>query len=210
MIKFEQVRKDSTVEKISDKITRFVLGPYNWCTYLIQDKKNVLIDASYPVMKPLSDVKVDIIIPTHFHFDHVLFLEEIAEINNSKVYATKEACKWIKKYQRGIIPKRYSSLVNKWKSPPEIHPFITDFVMEGDIVDTGSLFLRVLETYGHFPGEISIYEEKQGILFSGDVLFDNNMYGSSRYRGGNKKLLDESVKRLESLKAKTLCPGHLL
>jgi len=215
VIYFEQVKKDSIVEKIDNNITRFSLGPYISCSYFIKDRKNVLVDASYPLMKPTVDEEVDIVVLTHGHFDHSIFLEEIVKAHNPKVYATKKTSDWLEKYKDEFVPNdlksKYTELLKRWKYPPEVHSVkVTNFVKEGDIINTGSLSFRILETDGHCPGEVCLHEENKGILFSGDILLGNNIYGTPNYRGGDKKLLDESIKRLKSLKVVKLCPGHLL
>jgi len=214
MIYAEQILKESKIEKIDERITRFILGPNNWCCYLIEDRKNVLIDASYPVVKPLSDVKVDAIAITHPHFDHIAFAQEIIETNRPKVYASKEAAAWLERYKHELVPKKYNSYkpLERWKTPSTVLPFeITDFVKDGDVISTGTLSLRVLEMPGHHcPGEICLYEANKGILFSGDVWFGDEIYGSSKFREGNEKLLKDSIKKLKALKVKKLLPGHII
>jgi hydroxyacylglutathione hydrolase len=44
-------------------------------------------------------------------------------------------------------------------------------LQDGDELDLGrALVLRVLHTPGHTPGSISLYWEREGILFTGDSL----------------------------------------
>jgi len=214
MLYVEQILKESKIEKIDERITRFVLGPDNWCTYLIEDRRNVLIDASYPVVKPLVDARIDAIAITHTHFDHIAFTQEIIEANRPKVYASKEAAAWLERYKHELIPKKYNGYepLRRWKTPAIVNPFeITDFVKDGDIISTGNLSLRVIEMPGHHcPGEICLYEKNKGILFSGDVWFGDEIYGSSKFREGNEGLLKDSIKILKTLKVKILLPGHIV
>lgn len=42
----------------------------------------------------------------------------------------------------------------------------------GDVVDLGDRAFEVIHTPGHSPGGIALYEEKTGILLSGDIIYD--------------------------------------
>jgi len=214
MLHIEQILKESKVEKIDDRITRFILGPNNWCCYLIEDRRNILIDASYPVVRPLANVRVDAIAITHPHFDHIAFAEEIIEANKPKVYASEKTFAWLERYKHELIPKKYNGYkpLERWKTPSTVNPFkITDFVKEGDVIDTGTMSLRVLEMPGHHcPGEICLYEKDKEFLFSGDAYLGNGIYGSSKFREGNENLLKDTTKKLKPLKVRKLLPGHII
>ena len=43
---------------------------------------------------------------------------------------------------------------------------------DGDIVDIGERTLTIYHTPGHSPGHISIFDEANGYLFTGDLLYD--------------------------------------
>ncbi|TIX37532.1 MAG: MBL fold metallo-hydrolase, partial [Mesorhizobium sp.] len=43
---------------------------------------------------------------------------------------------------------------------------------QGDIVDLGDRAFEVIHTPGHSPGGIALYENRTGILFSGDIVYD--------------------------------------
>jgi hydroxyacylglutathione hydrolase len=78
---------------------------------------------------------------------------------------------------------------------------------EGDRVF--DMDLVVLETPGHTPGSVCFYSEREGILFSGDTLFFDNV-GRSDLPGGSEKKLRESIqKKIASLPPETrVFPGH--
>jgi len=222
-INFEQFRKDAKIERIDDRITRFISWYDSCCCYLIEDRRNVLIDASYPLMKPLSDIMVDIILLTHPHCDHPTFAKEIAEAVGSKVYASRGTAEWFRKYGNEIIPKDRTDvkeILAKYKTPPEVYPPKIDrIIKEGDVINTGSLALRVIETPGHSPGDLCFLEEERGTFFSGDALLKIKENGELKtggwkvngrvLRDSNRKLLEKSVIKLKSIKFGMLCPGHV-
>ncbi|RVA62895.1 MBL fold metallo-hydrolase, partial [Mesorhizobium sp. M7A.F.Ca.CA.001.11.2.1] len=42
----------------------------------------------------------------------------------------------------------------------------------GDVVDLGDRAFEVIHTPGHSPGGIALYENRTGILLSGDIIYD--------------------------------------
>jgi len=73
---------------------------------------------------------------------------------------------------------------------------------EGDELMINSLTFKVLETPGHSPGSITIYLKKviehegkayPGVIFSGDIISENNI-GRTDHEHGNRKELLESIR----------------
>jgi glyoxylase-like metal-dependent hydrolase (beta-lactamase superfamily II) len=215
-IDFEQIRKDSKIEKIQNGITRIVSWYDNCCSYWIEgSSRNVLIDASYPLT---IDDRIDILVLTHPHCDHITFAKELVEIHGCEVYASRGTVKWLEDYGNEIIPDYRTDvkeILTKYKNPPVVYPVeITKIIKEGDVINMGSSTLRILETPGHSIGDTCILDEERKILFTGDMLFEDGRnggwkIGSHILRGSNKELLAESVKRLKSLKVQMICPGHI-
>lgn len=73
----------------------------------------------------------------------------------------------------------------------------------------GKLYqFTVLRTPGHKEDCVCYYDEKEGILFSGDTLFQESI-GRTDLPGGNISELMSSLKRLALLPPKTMVyPGH--
>ncbi|MCR4281908.1 MAG: MBL fold metallo-hydrolase [Bauldia sp.] len=82
----------------------------------------------------------------------------------------------------------------------------TGLVADGDEIDLGDRRLSVLHTPGHSPGHLSLFEEKTGILFSADAVYDgplvDTLYHSdtSRYRA--------TMRRLRELQPSIVHGGH--
>ena len=67
---------------------------------------------------------------------------------------------------------------------------------------------RVLHIPGHTPGSAGFYDEKEGVLFSGDTLFKWSR-GRTDLTGGDEALMQESLKRLLSMQEETIVlSGH--
>jgi glyoxylase-like metal-dependent hydrolase (beta-lactamase superfamily II) len=71
----------------------------------------------------------------------------------------------------------------------------------------GSHQLEFFHTPGHTDGSICILDKKTGVLFSGDTKFANGVCGRTDL-GGSDEQIQESLKRIEEIPYKLLCPGH--
>ncbi len=80
---------------------------------------------------------------------------------------------------------------------------------EGEQVRIGDLVFDVLHTPGHTEGSVCLYEERAGLLLSGDVLFAGS-YGRTDLPGGDDQAMVASLARLaRDLPAGIrVLPGH--
>ncbi len=77
----------------------------------------------------------------------------------------------------------------------------------GESIDFGGLHFTVLHTPGHTPGGICLWGE--GVVFTGDTLFNFGIGRSDMPGGSESQLLDSIVTRLMVLPDKTIIyPGH--
>jgi len=66
--------------------------------------------------------------------------------------------------------------------------------------------LKPIKTPGHTQDSLCfLYKD---ILFSGDTIF-NEGTGRTDLEGGNEKQIQESIKKIKTLKYNILCPGHI-
>lgn len=82
-------------------------------------------------------------------------------------------------------------------------------VGEGDTVKMGDTDFEVLHTPGHSRGSVSYWCPEEGVLFSGDVVFDNGAPGSVG-DDSEPEELRTSLRRLASLEPPPgrVYPGH--
>ena len=146
---------------------------------------------------------------THGHFDHVAALPDLLEAYGGHPqigihpldahYLGKDALAFHRDSfaAAGGNPVYVDSL---WKPLPEANILFEEGDMAGPF--------KVLHLPGHTPGSIGFYDEKAGVLFSGDTLF-RGAYGRTDLPGGNPAHLRQSLKRLFSMNKEIhVCPGH--
>ncbi|MDI6806478.1 MAG: PqqD family peptide modification chaperone [Candidatus Aenigmarchaeota archaeon] len=180
--------------EIADKIYLYgsELGSF---TYYIDDDKKILIDAGVLVKKP-----IDMIIVTHCHFDHILFLNELKKMNGCEIICGE-------KDKRDIEELTEKVMVNL--SPKNIVPTKVDTVVKnGDVIKTNNFTFSILETPGHTDGSISVYDKHKSILFSGDAWFGGDNQGKWIYLSGSEKQSKDTLNILKKINPKCIFPGH--
>ncbi|MEK9711692.1 MAG: hydroxyacylglutathione hydrolase [Thalassolituus sp.] len=131
--------------------------------------------------------RIRMIINTHEHHDHVEGNPAIVAATGAEVIAHRNAIERIPDVDRGVVA--------------------------GDIIQLGSIKLKVLFTPGHTPVHLCLLvaaEDNDGtsILFSGDTLF-NACAGNCRNGGDVDEMYDTFVSQLMPLPDDTiLYPGH--
>jgi glyoxylase-like metal-dependent hydrolase (beta-lactamase superfamily II) len=105
---------------------------------------------------------------------------------------------------RGAAASAAAFLGQAVDPPPDPDAFIAD----GDEVEVAGVKLRVIHTPGHTPGSVSFYTE--GMLFSGDTLFQASIGRTDLPGGDYRQEMDSIVDRLLALPDETIVlPGHM-
>ena len=80
---------------------------------------------------------------------------------------------------------------------------------EGQLIEVGGATLTVLHTPGHSPGGCCLYTEADGVLFSGDTLFNGGPGATGRSFSDRPTILGSIADRLLPLPADTVVhTGH--
>jgi hydroxyacylglutathione hydrolase len=83
-----------------------------------------------------------------------------------------------------------------------------DMILKEGIITLGDETLEVFLTPGHSPGSISLYWPSKKALFSGDVIFVQNV-GRTDFPGGDGAMLKNSIVELSKLEIEHFLPGHM-
>lgn len=193
-------------------ISTLVLSSYQTNVYVVSNDQGAFVvdpaDDCARIMDAIRTVaggKIDAIVVTHEHSDHIGALAQLRHETDAPVIASAIDAPLIEKQQKQAAAK-LSPVQNK---------VVDRTVKEGDIVELCGMKWKVLITPGHTKGSMCLYlpasenGEERGILFSGDTLFCG-AFGRTDFPGGSMNEMVKSLKRLDTLPADTLVfPGHM-
>ncbi len=183
---------------------------YDSNIFLIQSDINMLIDSgtgsnSGSVFRKLrkfgfEPAELDLLVNTHCHYDHTGGNREFIENSGCDLLASAPAAEALRTADRELT---LSSMFGS-----ELEPMsVSRTLGEGDEIDLGERKLIILSTPGHTKGSISLYEKKEKLLFSGDVVFKGGV-GRTDLPSSDTSEMRETLKRLENLDIEKLYPGH--
>ncbi len=186
------------------------IGPFNYIdsnVYLITGEHPIVVDAGtgsstdaiISEIRRFSSSDPELIVATHCHYDHVGGLAQLMEAFDCPAVAGWRDAPYI----RSADPLyTVSGLFESTMSPAEVGD-----VRSGDTISSGEHTFQVIETPGHTPGGICLYEGSTGYLISGDVLFSNG-FGRTDFTGGSMSDLRESLRLISNIDIRGLFPGH--
>ena len=156
-------------------------------SYLIHDNKSntvAIIDPSEfaPCDKIISKKykKLDYILNTHHHYDHV--------------GGNKE------------LKKKYNSKILGFKSDEERIPNIDKLLEDNEEFNIGNIKFTTLFIPGHTTGHIAFYSKTEKVIFTGDTLFS---MGCGRVFEGTYNQMFNSLSRIKDLPEDTkIYCGH--
>jgi glyoxylase-like metal-dependent hydrolase (beta-lactamase superfamily II) len=186
-------------------IKNLIVGNLEENCYIVSDEKTKEAMVIDPGDEPdrivdeikQNDLKVNYIICTHAHFDHIGAVGDIKNETGAKVMMHKAD---VELYENA----RDQAAI--WGIHIDELPSPDVFIAEGDSVKVGGMVFHVIHTPGHSPGGICLYGE--GVVFTGDTLFQGSV-GRTDFHGGDIAQLKESFRRLLELPDETkVFSGH--
>lgn len=190
-------------------LERIPAGIYAVNCYVLGDKatnKAVVIDPGGDVDRIIkmledNDLKLEYIMLTHAHVDHIGGVEELINRTGIPVYMHKDDLYMLMDGRANQSIALGGPVVEAETDKP------IKFVEDGDVLELGELKLSIIHTPGHTEGGICI--QVGDFIFTGDTLFANSI-GRSDLEGGNEEKLMDSLKNKllvldEDLK---VLPGH--
>jgi len=207
--------------------------------YLIRDSDGyAIVDTGWdmpPAIKSMEEQldefnirfkEIKRVIITHCHVDHLGMIGRFKESHNAIIYLHQNEIDLIKiRFNNGdqYVPMTDRFLIGHGVppselAPPEIqipnimHLAEPDILLEGnEEITIGKYCFRVINTPGHTPGHISLYESQKKFLISGDVLLPtiatNAAFHVQHIPNPMKKYLN-SLGVLKELEIYQVLPGH--
>lgn len=146
-------------------------------------------------------VTVEAILLTHTHFDHVGAVAAMARSTGAPVYCP-------------VLERDILANINDYMRFPGLGPFedyeADETVAGGETLELAGLSIDVVFTPGHSPGHVTYVVPDEGVMFSGDVLFQQSV-GRTDLPGGDWPTLARSIATLlDSYPDETrVHPGHM-
>lgn len=124
--------------------------------------------------------KIDKVVITHSHYDHVDNLPKVVDRFSPEVYA----------YEPGNLPMEAEELD------------------EEDTVELCGSEFEIFHTPGHKDDSICLYTGEDGTLFAGDLLFPDGGFGRTDLEEGDRDLLIKSIEKIAGLEVQEMYCGH--
>jgi len=186
-------------------IKLLVVGPLASNCYIVGNettREGIIIDPAdeaKTILQSIAELGLTIkfIVLTHGHPDHIAALKEVKEATGAEIAVHTGDSDYHSQHALAL------AFGFDCPAPPPPDRLLKD----GDSIDIGDLHFEVIHTPGHTPGGICLLGN--GVLFSGDTLFN---YGIGRYDlpgGDYAQLMNSLQTRLMTLPDETaVYPGH--
>jgi glyoxylase-like metal-dependent hydrolase (beta-lactamase superfamily II) len=182
-----------------------VIGPLATNVHVLADPRTreaIAIDTAIPSLAWIADElaardwSLKLIVSSHGHWDHIGDNAAVAAHTGAEI---------------AVHPLDRTRLTDPQPvvAPFEIPPSVPAVELaEGGEVRFGAIRLTVMHTPGHTEGSVCLYDPDQGLLFSGDTLFQGG-WGRVDLPGGDPPAMVASLGRLLTLDDGVhVFPGH--
>ena len=189
------------------RVEKVVAPPLDNNAYLLVDepsKQAAVVDPARAGRELVAlaeklGAKILYVLNTHGHIDAAADDEVIRSATGAKVAIFEVDAPRLEKNARET----------RWflpVPPPAVKP--DQLLKEGSEIKLGDTGIRTLHTPGHTEGSACFYLEREGLLFTGDTLYDGSC-GRTDVFGGSPAKMVFSLRRLAELPAATrVLPGH--
>ena len=179
-------------------------GPWQTNAYLLWDGRSpdaLVVDPGMGAAAPLMErvaangLRLHLVANSHGHIDHIFDDAPLMRASDAPL---------------AIHPDDAYRLEGRNNYGYELEAVTaTRDLRDGEQIRIGDLILDVLHTPGHTEGSVCLYEERLGILLSGDLLFAGS-YGRTDLAGGNDEEMVASLARIARDISPTVrvLPGH--
>lgn len=173
--------KELEVEGVFLENTYFYIDPHSKAGFLIDPgaQAGLIYDT---VVR--NGWKIEKILLTHGHFDHIGAAELLREKLVAPIYIYPEDAKYLTDPYLNLSSNYDPITVPHYE---ELH--------DGEIIRlkaNSECYLKVIHTPGHTPGSVTYYSEREKAAFVGDLLYQHGP-GLTNFPGGNRRILEESI-----------------
>ena len=178
-------------------------------TYIVCDertKEAMVIDPGgeaeriVEVLDILGVEEISYIFLTHCHADHIGGIHDLKEAKGGKILISREDSEGL--YNKEISLADYVNM-----QIPELEA--DSRIDDEDLIHVGDIEFKVISTPGHTKGSVSLYCEKERLIFTGDTLFSGTWGRTDLPTGNFGEIMASISDKLMLLPEETICyPGH--
>lgn len=190
------------------KVEKFVTGIISTNCYLAineETKQAVVIDPaacpSYLMSHIKSEgLKVEAILLTHGHFDHIMGIDGFLSEFDVPVYVHEEDADAME-----------DPVLNQSSTYTSGYTFgKARYLRDRQTLELAGYTFQVIHTPGHTKGGCCYYVASEGVLFSGDTLFQNSVGRTDFVNSSTSDLVHSVREKLFLLPDDTMVyPGHM-
>jgi glyoxylase-like metal-dependent hydrolase (beta-lactamase superfamily II) len=182
------------------------VGPFQANCYILGDettRQALVLDPGADFEKIIDtlqshQLKVDKIVLTHAHGDHIGAVRELMEQTQAELY--------LHEADLPLLTNPKYNLSEAYGLPIAVKTS-TKFLLEGNEVTCGTVRMTVIHTPGHTPGGICLLGD--GFLFTGDTLFNGSVGRTDFPYSSTEILMQSIVAKIMVLDDETkIYPGH--
>lgn len=147
-----------------------------------------------------NNLKIEKILLTHAHIDHVLGLQWAFDTFKVPVTMHQE--------DQEVLDMLQASGARFGFQIPAVK-VNTEYINEGDELDFDGEKFKIYHVPGHSPGSVVYHNETQKFMISGDVLFEESIGRTDLYKGNYDQLIEGIKTKLFVLDEETqVLSGH--
>ncbi len=192
-------------------IQKFTFNPFAENTYVVynDEKLAYIVDpgnvqdfetAEIESFISKNELKIETILLTHAHIDHVLGLQWAHDTYKVPVLLHEVEQEILDR--NPFTAKQYGFFMKPFEGEKK-------YIQEGEKLHLGNDEFEILYVPGHSPGHIAFHNNNQKIVLSGDVLFEGSIGRTDLYKGDYEQLLDSIKTKLFTLDPETkVYSGH--
>jgi glyoxylase-like metal-dependent hydrolase (beta-lactamase superfamily II) len=212
---FRKTVVDSVVTRFEEPFVHSYFAANIW---LVKGSDaDLLVDAGMGLrpLKPVLDLtpgKPVLALATHIHLDHVgalcEFEHRLGPRESAAAFATMpDALTYAHEFRH--LDDAVSALPAPGWTPADyqLTPApLTRILTEGDVIDLGDRSFTVLELPGHSPDGIGLLDEKSGLFFGGDAIYDAQLLDDMP--NSDRAVYRQTMERLKTLPINIGHGGH--
>lgn len=173
------------------KIGRMVLGICQTNCYFVYREGSsdvIFIDPAdsgdyiYETLKE-KGFQIKGILLTHGHFDHIWGCEKLRQLSGAQIYAYKE--------EKVLCEDAVNNVSEQVGRAYTVVPDV--YLEDGEEITIAGMTCRLIATPGHTIGSCCYYFEEDGVLISGDTLFQESV-GRTDLPTGSMSAITRSIK----------------